>query len=193
MRRFRSIHLLVGRLFAVSALALAATGVPASQVRPVNLEQMTVRAARIFSGHCLSTETSFDPALGAKVVVTTFEVERSVKGDRGRTVTVRMPGGDEVGVVRFRPGEEVVLFLYEESALGFSSPVGLGQGRFEVVTDKLGRRIAVNDVANRGLFTGLTPEARTRLSSSLQTAEEDQQLSPEALLDLTAALTQRAP
>ncbi len=37
-----------------------------------------------------------------------------------------------MGVPKFRPGEEHVLFMAGRSAIGFSSPIGLSQGKFHV-------------------------------------------------------------
>jgi hypothetical protein len=154
MRRVSLISTLVSL-----ALSCALVTVEASQVRSIDLEQMTQRAARIFSGRCVATEVVFDATVGGRVTVATFSVDRGVKGTPERTVTVRMLGastgdrreGDTAGVPAFRVGEEVVLFLYGESALGLTAPVGLGQGRFEIVTDKQGRKLALNDLANKNL------------------------------------------
>ncbi len=184
------------------AILLAATAATASQVRPVNLEQMTQRAARIFAGRCVRVEAVDGGALGHAVTVATFEVERAVKGEIGPTVSVRMLGGDAAfgrdtpGLPSFRPGDQVVLFLYGESELGLSAPVGLGQGRFQVVTDKSGRRLALNDFGNRQLLRGLTPAARTRLEqargATFETIERED-LEVPALLDLVAALASGGP
>jgi len=144
---------------------------------------MTERAARIFSGRCVRTDVEFDPAVGARVTVATFRVDRGVKGTPERTVTVRMlgdvtgdrPEGDTAGVPAFRVGEEVVLFLYGESALGLTAPVGLGQGRFEIVEDKQGRKIALNDLGNKNLF---------RTQGHPKPARPSEALDPASLLDL---------
>lgn len=193
----RSVGWLVGL---VGAGALLGAPARASQVRPINIEEMTGRAARIFAGRCVEVQTTVDPAFGHEVTLATFEVDRVVKGSLGRTISVRMPGGDDAsggtaGMPLFRPGEEVVLFLYGESEMGFSSPVGLGQGRFSVVTDKQGRRIALNGLVNRNLLRALTPEARTRLGGSFETWKDRKDLEPAALLDMAEALAAppRAP
>jgi hypothetical protein len=187
MERFRTV---LPGLLLWAALAPGVT--QASQVRPVNLEQMTERAGRIFSGRCVETGVIVDPMLGAEVTVATFQVERAIKGDAGGRVTIRMLGG-AAGVPRFQPGEDVVLFLYGESRLGLTSPVGLGQGRFSVMTDKLGRRVAINDFANRNLLQGLTPAGRSRLGPALQAAEAQREIEPAALLDMAETLLATAP
>jgi hypothetical protein len=164
----------------------------ASQVRSVNLEQMTGRAGRVFSGRCLAVQVARDPVLDRDVATISFEVARLVKGQAGSALTVRMLAGDEVdgrtGTAPFHPGEEVVLFLYEESALGLTSPVGMGQGRFSVVRDKLGRAVAVNALANRNLLENLTEQGRQRLGPALATWYGRDDLEPEALLHMADAL-----
>jgi hypothetical protein len=168
-------------------------------VRLVDLEQMTQRAARIFSGRCIETRVVFDAALGRDVRVATFRVHRAVKGVTGDTVTVRtlaVEGNDAdaaAGVPVYRAGDEVVLFLYGESASGLSATVGLGQGRFRVLADKQGRSLALNDFGNRNLFTGLRPEARARLEARSATAQRaatqrGDDLEPSVLLDAAEAL-----
>lgn len=139
-------------LVAVYAALLALTGLEASQVRSLDLGQMTQRATRIFAGTCIRSEVAFDPTAGTEVTVATFHVDRAVKGVTGRTLTVRMSRLS--GEAGFQAGEEVVLFLYGESTLGLSAPVGLGQGRFEIVTDKQGRKQAFNAFGNENLTHG---------------------------------------
>lgn len=179
----------------LAATGLAAGTVRATQVRPVNLEEMTLRADRIFSARCVSVEIVHDAIVSGDVTLVTFQVERAVKGQVGDRVTVKMIAGDDgrgggtAGIPAFRPGEEVVLFLYGESEMGLSSPVGLGQGQFRVATDKEGRRIAVNDFANRRLLRGLTTAAAERLGAAFTATGEGTQLDPGTLLDMAQALT----
>ena len=180
----------------------------ASQVRLVNLEQMTQRAARIFSGRCTGVDVVFDSNLGRDVTVATFHVQRAVKGVSDKTVMVRMLDVAAVhgaasdvpaGVPTFRPGEEVVLFLYGESAQGLSSPVGLGQGRFRILTDKKGRKVALNDFANSNLLNDLRPETRARLklkddpSTGKTAPPQSEEIEPTALLDAAEGLIAKRP
>ena len=148
----------VARIFVFIALAQFVPA-RASQVRPVNLEEMTQRAATVFAGRCLDVHVERDAAIDRDVVVATFAVDRREKGALDRRVTVRMLSvaalegapwspGEMLG---FRPGEEVVLFLYGNSALGLTSPIGLGQGRFHIAQEK----------------SGTTPAARSNLSQEL--------------------------
>ena len=195
----------IGRTLAALLLlgSLAPQPLLASQVRAIGLEQMTQRAARIFSGRCTGTGVVFDASLGRDVTVATFRVDRALKGVTGETVTVRMLGGAPAdapaGLPTFRTGEEVVLFLYGESPQGLSSPVGLGQGRFKVVTDKRGRRLALNDFGNKNLISGLRPEIHARLrapggaSPRGSAPQQLEDLDSAALLDAVEALLAAEP
>jgi hypothetical protein len=198
--RFRARDLQARRLvpwLLLAGLLVATSLLQASQVRPVNLEEMTERAATIFAGRCIESSASVDPDLGRVVTLATFEVDRAVKGELGDTVTVKLLGGGPegggaetsiAGLPGFRPGEEVVLFLYGESRLGLSSPVGLGQGKFTVFEDKQGGRIAVNAFGNAHLTRGLSQEAQRLLAPTMTGWNEPGELDPKTLLDMVEAL-----
>lgn len=177
----------------LTALSLSCSIAVATQVRPVNLEQMTARADAIFAGRCVDVEIAPDPALGGEVAVVTFDVHRAVKGIDRRTISVRVPrledaGAGTAGSPGFREGDEVVLFLYGKSPMGLRAPVGLGQGRFRVVHDKQGRPAAINDLGNRNLLQGLSASARGRLGASFDLDAPGDQLSAADLLDMVEAL-----
>ena len=133
----------------------------------MTLEEMTERAGRIFSGQCTGVRVVEQPGRGMPVTEVTFRVDRTLKGRPGDTLTIRQPGGQGVagersagilGLPRFRPSEEVILFLYGESASGLTSPVGLGQGKFTIYTGKDGLRWAVNEFGNQDLFRETSDE-----------------------------------
>ena len=71
--------------------------------------------------------------------------------------------------------------------------VGLGQGHFRVVTDKLGQRMALNASSNRHLFRGLSARATERLGSALPPPSERIVVGADALLDMAAALLSSTP
>src|SRR5262245_5595441 len=125
MIRVRSSARAVATIATVIALAAAGFVAPASasQVRVINLEEMTAHAATIFSGRCTRVTPATDPVLGVPVVLATFAVDEMVKGRSARELTVKLIVSDEVSregsgqAGTFREGEEVVLFLYGESKL----------------------------------------------------------------------------
>jgi len=169
-------------------------------VRPINLEELTQRADRIFSGQCVDVRVVEAPELGSRVTEVTFEVDQTVKGIVGDTVTIKLhggpvggagDGGDVAGQPRFEPGEEVVLFLYGESSLGLTAPVGLGQGKFTIFVDKQGRRLALNEFGNKTLFRKLSEDARQRLMQTgvESNVEDSKAVSPEELLRFVESLS----
>jgi hypothetical protein len=193
---------LVGRwLLAVLLALLAPATADASRIRPVNLEEMIGRSATIVAGRCLDVATERHPDLGLDVTRITLQVDRTLKGRGGPTLTVRMAGADPAGgrgprvagLPAFRRGEEVILFLYGESTVGLTSPVGLGQGKFTVVKDKQGRRIALNGDGNRFLFRGLSPEAVARLGGTPPGAGAGREVRAETLLQMIESLARNAP
>lgn len=171
------------RLLASCTAFLAAAvlwPVAATQVRSLDLEQMTARADRVVSGTVLSVDDVVHPGVDLPVALVRIAVERAAKGSVGPVLEFRTlafdddNGADVPDLPRFEPGERVVLFLYPDGPSGLTSPVGFGQGKFRVVETKTGP-VAVNAFRNRNL-TGIDG-ART--------------LTPNRLLDLARA--RRAP
>ncbi len=183
-------------LVAAATLVLPSIDLQASQVRPVNLEEMAQRADRIFEGRCVAVRVAHDAVLGRDVTFVTFAAGRTVKGDPRGAVTIKMLGASAgggpdargwVGPPSFREGEEVVLFLYPDSGRGLTSPVGFGQGKFAVVKDKHGRRLAFNGLGNRNLLRGLSDTARA--AAARRPAARDAEAMPvEDLLDLAGEI-----
>lgn len=115
----------------------------ATSLRPVTLEQLSTRASLIFYGRVISNEVRKDDQSGRIATFTEFEVIDLIKGETGGTHTIKQIGGYHKetdtrllihGVPEFHTEKNYVVFLPEKSALGFSSPLGLHQGRFSVVT-----------------------------------------------------------
>ncbi len=184
---------------AVALLALTAlTRLEAGQARPLNIVEMTQRAETIFSGRCLEMESEVDPVLNRPVTRLRFGVSRATKGQPGEEVTIRllghpMNGGHAwsiAGLPTFDPDEEVVLFLYGVSRSGLTSPVGLGQGKFTVTRDKLGRATARNPYGNSQLFQRLSDAERRQLQAIAPDWGGGKQIPTERLLDMTVALGQ---
>jgi hypothetical protein len=136
-------------------------GAEGGRVRPIPLGDMVARAGRIFVGRCTGRTTSVDEATRLPVAIYTFAVTNPIKGvGRGQT-TVRMPGSPDqpffAGLPSFDVGEEALLILYPESGAGFSTPMGLDQGRFRIVADDDGEAAAVNGNGNDRLFDDVPP------------------------------------
>ncbi len=155
------------RCFARILLALSlswmlihpAQSLHATTVRLVSLEEMVKAADRIFVGKCVSVESRSDE-YGLPATYVTFLVIEQIKGDLGERVTIKQIGGrtSEVfkipGLPTYRVGEEVLLFLHPNSQHGFTSPVGLNQGKWSVLESSAGKKMLRPAVTGRSYGQG---------------------------------------
>jgi hypothetical protein len=192
------------RALALFLVALFASGAflgpaEASRARTLNLEQLAAHADRIFRGRCIQAQVAIDPTLGQTVTYVSFVPEHVVRGPSSLhgTLTIKLLGnrtssagpGDAIdGLPQFEAGEEVILFLYPDSAHGLTSPVGLGQGKFRVVPDKAGKPVAANMFGNDSLFDGLSSRAQKKLGGSVERYRGAHGIPADALLDMAKAL-----
>ena len=161
-------------LFTVTALcSLKAV---ATTVLPVSLQQLSSTAELIFYGTAISNEVRLDETSHRVATFTTFAVIDVIKGAVGATHTIKQIGGQLPdsrvrqiirGVPRFSVGAEYVVFLPAASSLGFSSPIGLSQGRFSVVQHN-GETVVSN---GRPLAAMLEAPPTTNLGSTPQAAQ----------------------
>ena len=121
----------------------------AMSVLPLQLDEIAANAQLIFQGTCTGNRSEHDSQTGMVVTYTTFEVQETLKGSVGPSHTIKQAGGETdhashriEGIPSFTVGQEYVVFLYGVSNLGFSSPVGLGQGQFAVVDGPTGRQLS---------------------------------------------------
>lgn len=144
-----------------------------TMVLPLDLRDMTDQAGKIFVGRCLESSSELDER-GIPATYARFRVQRGLKGAAdGEEILVKQfgiekeplrVGEGERAVVPiksmtlsgkgYREGEDYLLFFYPESSLGFTSPVGGGQGKFLVSPQKTGgepARTAINPLGNRFL------------------------------------------
>ncbi len=130
--------------------AALATAANAASVRPLLLGEIIETAAVAFEGICIGNRTEREAGTNLVVTYTTFAVKDALKGALGETHVIKqiggkMPGGEPHfrvrGVPTFAVGESYVVFLAGVSSAGFSSPIGLGQGRFTVLPDAAGPKV----------------------------------------------------
>jgi len=125
----------------------------ATSVLPLYLDQIIDGAAIAFHGSCIGNRVERDTQTGMIATYTTFQVQDVLKGQVAPVHTIKQIGGRlpgaagsiEVrrieGVPQFEVGESYVVFLYGASSAGFSSPVGLGQGKFDVLPGPAGPQV----------------------------------------------------
>ena len=134
-------RILAAFLFATAA-ALPAQ---ATTVIPLTLDEIVASSAVAFAGTCLDSHAERNPTGDLIVTYVRFAVHDVLKGEVGATYTIKQIGGELPsesrgvrvhGMPSFQTGQEYVVFLTGVSSLGFSSPIGLAQGRFTVVHEQ---------------------------------------------------------
>lgn len=164
---------LLSCLLAFLALSWLGAQAQAATVLQLNLEQMVDRAELIFRGTVLDVREGTVQAGGAELPTVTYRirVDEAFKGTfqevkeleiaeitmlgklkQSRTATARAL--HEIELPKLQVGQEYLLLTTPPSAIGLSSPVGLGQGTFRV-TGKPGQEVAVNLNQNLGLLNGV--------------------------------------
>jgi len=189
LRILRQLRLVPALFFILYSVPSSAT-----MVLPLDLRQMTEQAGRIFVGRCDDLSQDLDengiPATYAHLTVT-----QGIKGAQtGETILIK-----QFGVIRwpldvregekaivpmktmtlssgpYQPGADYLLFLYPESSLGFTSPVGAGQGRFAVITTAAVGAAALMTTATNPLdnrFLGSFPEGPAALNAMVEKIRE---------------------
>jgi hypothetical protein len=163
----------------------AALPAPAQAVgQRLDLATMTERAGTIVSGRVTEIRSGCHPKypnVGALFI--TLKVNEMIKGAPAQTITFMQFSGratqsstKPISMARslphmpmFRVGEEIVLFLYPPSSVGFTSPVGGEQGKF-IVHRSPGQPVTIISEGGNGqlivegpLPAGLTPEQQRML------------------------------
>jgi len=172
-------------LWTIIAFSMIPSG--ATSLRVMNLEDLVGNSQRIFSAVCQNVSSGFDEnnlpytsysflvtdsihgvANQQVVVIKQFGLAEPIQLDNGVTQLSRIEG-----MPRYVPGQEYLLFLNQESRLGFSSPIGLIQGAFRVQGRGTSRTV-VNGMRNANLLID------TRKSIQQRVGERQQNLSRSA-------------
>jgi len=157
------------------AILLAAAAVPATTLLRMSLEKLSRAAAVIVRAHCLENSTAWE---GGEIwTFTTFDVQEVWSGSAPGKITVRLLGGRVAdvtssvpGIPRFRPGEEVVLFL-EPTPRGDFSIVSWQQGTFRIRRNGFGSLETVTqDSAGVPVFD---PERRQFVKTGIRDTRMD--------------------
>ncbi len=158
----RFMALFIGIVTGFLSILLPCPQVIADKVRPLNLEQLVEGSGVIFEGKCTDVRTGKDPDTGMISTWITFKITQGLKGKLGDEYVLKQFGGSDGTMnvktpsVTYEVGETVVLFLYETSRIGFSSAVGLHQGKFaikEITESKV--RYATNGIPSMMLFENM--------------------------------------
>jgi len=133
-------------------------------VVPRTLLELSRSAGTIVRGQVVSTRVEPHPDYrNIPTLLITLKVEEVLKGKAGQTFTFRqaiLDIRDRYDHNGYKKGQHVLLLLARPSRYGFSSPMGLEQGRFRLVRSASGRLEAVNGFANRALFDEMPRQLR---------------------------------
>ena len=131
---------------------------------PLNLEEVTGSADKIFTGICTGIEEiADDPVSMLQVTQYKFHVLEGIKGVKNNSDIVFKQWQPVSKDSNFEIAKKYILFLYPESKLGLTSPVGYLQGLFKVERTS-DTEYVINKLNNVGLATNL----RTRKKISLK-------------------------
>ena len=138
----------------MSGLLMAASAVPSAMTYvSVDFPTLVGDAHAIAIGHVAAAQPRWREGRRGIETALTFQVERYLKGDLGRTVTLTVPGG-QMGRYRsvmpgapvFAENDELVLFMVSDVPSA-AHLLGLGQGVFRIMTDRAsGTRIVVPEI-----------------------------------------------
>jgi hypothetical protein len=146
MRVSTPLKILVGFLLPASIITLATT------VVPMSIERLTAESSHVVEGVPLQTWSQWNPQHTIILTYTTFQVQRTLKGQAPPMVIVKQLGGrvgsmvqKVVGVRHLQPGEQAVLFLRPGDLNdGTLVITGLMQGNFSVRFAQDGTLVATN-------------------------------------------------
>jgi hypothetical protein len=162
-----------GVALAAAACLLAAFPARAALLKPMNLEELTQKADRIFTGTIVAVEKGRVAVGGGTLPTVTYRIalDGALAGvpekDTSQVIEVRMLGDlqevrrdDRLRLPLMPPrpqieaGQRYLLFVTAPGPAGLSTTVGVGQGCFRLSGDT-GQEDAVNEFDNAGLFRGM--------------------------------------
>lgn len=165
--------------------ALSANAQRGAITLPRNLAQITDQAADIVRGTISYVHVEPHPQFKhLHSVVVTIAVSKTFKGTATETATFRQflwDPRDLRDAAGYRRGQQVILFLNKVTDIGFSSPVGLDQGRFVLERAPDGTVIAKNGQSNTTLMAGvaqskaakaMSPRARAAIANTATSGAE---------------------
>jgi hypothetical protein len=139
---------------------LLVEGAGGTTLKAMSVSEMTRDAAVVVRVRCVKNSTGWDA--GEIWTYSIFAVEETWKGAAEGQLRVRLLGGRTesvtstvAGVPRFRPGEEVVLFL-EPTSRGDFSVVGWMEGTFRIRREASGTESVTQDTAGVEAYDPVT-------------------------------------
>lgn len=149
-------------LFSIASLILPRAVFPTT-VEKFTLEDLVHKSGRIVLGKCLSTESRWNDRNTLILTTSRFAVSEPLKGSSDGFVSVITVGGTLDGITQtvsgmpeFRTDEEVLLFL-EPSRSGNWQPLGMSQGKFRILKNRLtGESEVIHSLSGLELYDSAT-------------------------------------
>lgn len=176
-------------VLAASCVLLSILAVQGSTVEKMNVTRLINHGELIVVGTVMDLTDGFD-ANGLPYTDVTVFISQTLRGNANGNYTFRQfgllaprdvgngrtyLGISPDGFPKFAVGQEVMLFLYQTTALGFQSTVGLLQGKFNISDGQ-----ASNPIDNLELFKDatvdlgmLTPDEQKMLSTERGPVRKD--------------------
>ena len=141
-----------------------------AQLKKMTAKDLTRESSSIFYGKCSEVKSAWTKEKDMIFTTVTLVPENYLKGNLGNKVTLTIPGGQVDDIIYevsempvFRPGEEVVAFVWEHPS-GKKLITGGFQGKMKIERDvKTGKRM----VSNHYLGTSAPGQNVKKSTSSL--------------------------
>lgn len=159
----------------------------ATSLKLMNIEDIVRHSERIFTGVCLTEFNGLDETnlpctiysfratsvihgdIDDVVVIKQFGLKRPIEMGNGLRNVTQVPG-----MPQYVPGQEYLLFLNNESSLGFCAPIGFYQSLF-LVQGKGTRRTVINGFNNANLFMDTSKPMEQRYRARLENINKGRQ------------------
>ncbi len=141
--------------FIASCIFIVFVSIPslATTVERLTLDDMVKKAESIVHGKVRSSRTYWSANGKLILTTTTIDIEETFKGQTGRSVELTTIGGrigDTTlyvsGMPAFATGEDAVVFI--EKSAGFSTVVGMSQGKFAVQNGEVSNNVSTISFAD---------------------------------------------
>lgn len=146
----------------------------------VDLKKMTRSAGKILAGKCTGVKYGFHPDYpNVKVTYVDIDLYDVIKGDKGKHIQFMQFGhGIETPLaLKYREGDESVLFLYPASQYGFTSPVGGSQGKLAITINEVSGKPDFVKVLNKKRFLkGVYTKKSKAMTDSTDLTDNDSKL-----------------
>ncbi len=155
-----------------------------------NIAQLVEKADVIFRGEVTSAYVEQHPTRRIRTVVVTLKVQEVLKGQAGTEYTFRQylwDPRDTRSKLDYGPGQQYVLLMRNPNPDGLTSPSGMEQGRFRLISDAAGNVTATNAYDNVGLLRGVdqtTPTFKANLDAGTSARMSQHQRGPITYQDL---------